>query len=235
MAFHQGGKRGQQMVTHITRVLDDKKTEKVQTNLTEFPSPEEQVSIIERVQKSNIPRGSKIPHPPGWKGSHRKTGIKAPLIPVSLDEFNTTFEDTRGKKRHLTKKQILTAKYMMAGYTFAQARLHAGYAISTVNTKTAAEDNKGLMTFLEGMNAKFIAEGITQEYVAGKMKEWFDAKKSIVNRKTGDVLAEFDDYKIQQGAFDRWKDMVTPKDEPQKGTKREIKFTEWIEQSEDGK
>lgn len=107
-----------------------------------------------------------------------------------------------------------------------QARRLAGYSEATILHKPSSTD-KTVNAFFESINAKMFNRGITQDFVADKMKGWFDAKRKIPT-KNGDVI-EQDDYKAQLGAFDRWREMTAPKDKTGNGAiKKQMTLTEFV-------
>ncbi|MDD5407039.1 MAG: hypothetical protein PHE73_08895 [Sulfurovaceae bacterium] len=193
------------------------------------------IDFIEKKDSLLIPKGSKVPHPADWKGN--KTSNQNPIIPIKglkAEDFLKPVE-VRGRKRYLTSKQILKAKYMLAGYTRRQAELKAGYSVSTADGPKGKNPPKGqsyeltVEAFLHGIHARFLKEGLTQEYVAMKMKEWFDAQKPLYNMKTGEKIASIPDYRTQLQGFKEWKDLVVPKNHGiTQPKKRSITLTEYV-------
>src|SRR5258708_17820488 len=200
-------------------------------------------SYFDKVREGYIPKGSTVPRSRQWKGNAptKTPDIMMPVISRkntkgekstathygAMHTFTKRIQVGAGRTRKLTPKQILQAKYMLMGYNLRQSKLKAGYAKNVVN-KTGITRQRTIVSFFEGINRKMLTTGITEDFISHKMKEWFDAKRPIVT-KLG-IQGEVPDYKAQQGAFDRWKGLVSAHDVAQsKGEKkREMTITEYI-------
>lgn len=196
---------------------------------------------LEELQKKHIAKDMKFPHPPDWKGRKGQPltsfkGNEAHILDPELLEdrdFQKRYQVGKsGRYRKLTPKQMLQAKYMLQGHSRRQAKLKAGYSPSEAKSGSLRSQHT-LTAFLEGIQGKFARAGITETYVAKKMGEWMEAKKPVRNFKSGAKIGEDPDYKTQLEAFKQWREIALPKEPYQKGKKREITLTEWIEQSED--
>lgn len=178
-------------------------------------------------RKKYLTRGQKLPHPAHWKGTRRANAIKLELPETPLEEinWNKKFKMADGRMKRLTDKQVLYAKYMLQGYTNRQARIKAGYSVKYAVNHLAKQD-KAVMAFFDSMRIKLAKQGIDEDFVAAKMKEWFDAEKAVV---TKDGIIDRPDYDVQIKAYDRYKDIIVPKDVNLQGSKkREVRLTEWI-------
>lgn len=196
----------------------------------------EDPNYFELVQGKMKPKGSVLPHPIDWKGRHDTIGkeVEDPNIRVAtLNEvdpldYDYKFKTKDGRRRKLTNKQKLKAQYMLQGYTQRQAALKAGYSVMTAN-KQVMKNQRTLVSFFEGVRGRFSKLGVDEDFVAEKIREWMTANKVVVTR-TGEM--EVPDYKTQIEAYDRFQKLVEPGKDSDKGKKREIKLTEWIQGDE---
>lgn len=195
---------------------------------------------INKVRENLIPRGSVRPHPADWKGKHNKI----PPIRKGGPASAVFTEDTKSPRRKqrtqkLTPKQIAQAQYMLEGYSIRQARLKAGYSQSFADHK-GLDTQKGVIKYVDSMRQKLAQEGMDDDYIAGKFKEWMDAKKVVSARiimkgsdgdadsKTDDFI-DVPDYDIQIKAYDRFEKLMhVGNKEPGGQKKREITLTEYL-------
>lgn len=189
------------------------------------------------VQETMKPRGSTVPHPADWKGKgfvDEKEVLVLPdergarnriasLNPVEKSDYEHKFKTSNGRRRKMTRKQMLQAQYMLQGYTRRQAMLKAGYS-EAMSTKSSIKNQKTVLSFFEGVRGRFSKLGVDENFVAEKMKEWMNAHKTLLT-KNGEL--DVPDYKTQIDGYDRFTKLIDP--EKKVGTKkREIKLTEWI-------
>lgn len=181
--------------------------------------------FVKEQREKAIPKGSKLPHGPDWKGNVREEReVPAPVSTLTKFRIQTS---TRGKRRQKpTQKQVDALKYYMQGYSKRQALLKAGYAVSVANAPTEYFRTPMMLALYDKMQGHFEREGITLPYVAKKVKQWFEAESVTVDKYGGEHRQP--DYKIQQGAFDRWKSFVEPKQGEGQLKKKEMTLTEYI-------
>lgn len=160
-------------------------------------------SYFETVKKAHIPKGSTLPHPPGWKGDHGKNG----------------------KRKALTQKQMAVAKFMAEGHTIRQARIKAGYSEKGM-VRMPLEPS--VRKYFESMKDKLVDKGMDEEFIVNKFWEWLNARRTIV---TKNGVFDDPDYRVQMDAYDRFKEIFNPKEN--KGKKKELVLTEWITEDQE--
>ena len=94
-------------------------------------------------------------------------------------------------------KQIMAIKYFSEGLSKRQALLRAGYSVSTADQPSRVFKTKSMRSLVGNVQDELVDEGITSNYVSSKIKEWFEAEKTV----NGLVVS---DYNIQIKAFDLW-------------------------------
>ncbi len=141
------------------------------------------------------------------------------------------------RRRKLTQKQRTTAEYMLKGLSRRQAQIKAGYSLKQIEIRNSAKFHKTLMTFIETMEDKLKRQGLTETYMAEKLGEWIDAKRTVSARSTGkkadeqtDDFIDVPDYDTQIKAFDRWEKIFNPVRDRKsdEGKKRQVTFTDWV-------
>lgn len=195
------------------------------------------------VQEKMKPRGSTLPHPADWKGKgllDEKDVLVLPdergarnriasLNPVAPADYEHKFKTKDGRRRKMSRKQMLQAQYMLQGYTRRQAMLKAGYS-EGMSSKSSMKNQKTVLSFFEGVRGRFSKLGVDENFVAEKMKEWMNAHKLLLT-KEGEI--DVPDYKTQIDGYDRFTKLIDP--EKTVGTKkREVKLTEWITGDKEG-
>lgn len=196
----------------------------------------EDIDYFALVQGKMKPEGSVLPHPTDWKGkdgegmeSFADPNIRvATLNEVDPLDYEHKFKTKDGRRRKLTDKQRRMAQYMLQGYTRRQAMIKAGYSTMTAN-KSFIKQQTTVVSFFEGVRGRFSKLGVDEDFVATKIREWMTANKVI---NTGMGTKEVPDYKTQIEAYDRFQKLVDPNQQGDKGKKREIKLTEWIQGEE---
>lgn len=182
----------------------------------------EKIDYFDKVQELNTSEGNNLPHPLDWKGNTTTTDAIDPRLEADLFK---RVEIKGGRKRSLTQKQIQSVKYRMQGYSKRQAMIKAGYSVTTATTQDP-KTSKMITTFLEGVKGRFRDLGLDEAFVAEKMKEWMTAEKPLITKQG--VIGTTPDYKIQIEGYDRYKDIVEPKTTDNRGKKKELVLTEWI-------
>lgn len=161
--------------------------------------------------------------------------LKVPGIEFSkpLDKYVKGFfikykdEKTgRVKRQRITKQQLRFVEYLMQGYKPTEAAAKSGYAKnpSAASHLMKTKVVKGLAMTLAH---KFENAGITMDFITLKMKEWFDAKKTV-RSKTGETIGEDPDYDTQIKAYDRWKDTVAPGGQRGGSAGKKLTYEEWV-------
>jgi hypothetical protein len=135
----------------------------------------------------------------------------APIISVPTDTPSV-------KRRHRapTTKQIRALQLINQGYSKRRAMIEAGYSKSTANTKNVVKSSAAIQ-ILDSMKNSLQDPRLSGQFMANKMVQWLDAKKS-----------DPDDYKTQIAAFREYKNIMEPeKDESR--IKKRVTFEEFIE------
>lgn len=166
--------------------------------------------FFENATATMLRPGMKKTHAPGWKGG--------------------TYRKKRQQK--LTPKQRRMAQLLLQGYSARQARLGAGYSLSTSNHLSVYQDNKALKNYMESLKDYLAMQGLDHAFIAGKFKEWLSAQKTVSARvpsakateRTDDFI-EVPDYDVQIKAYDRYKNIVENVTPLQSGQQKKAEFT----------
>lgn len=118
-------------------------------------------------------------------------------------------------------RQIQALHYMSNGLSKRQSMIRAGYSISTANQATRVLKTQSMHQLIDTFQDKLNKLGITPDYVAAKLVEWFDATK-IVN---GHIVP---DYEIQTKAYDICFKILKESEEPANKPERKIKLETWL-------
>lgn len=201
------------------------------------------------------PKGSSIPHPANWKGRNNTSTPFDNIVTINPEELELNkpwySEDRSGtsdgrnptmKRKHvrrvLTDKQKKLAHYLLQGLTKRQAMLRAGYT-PTVSSNTTYSNPRlqRVLTYVESLRGKMEKQGLNDDYIAKKFKQWLEAQKVVSARKgsnadsSTDDFIEVPDYDIQIKAYDRYDKVMSLEGKSQPGfKKREISLTEWIKE-----
>lgn len=132
-----------------------------------------------------------------------------------------------------TIKQIKSLQYISQGHSTRKAMILAGYSPKQANkSNTYLFGMKGAREALESMTAHLARVGLTTEYMAGKVREFVDAKK--IDHSHTEPDKEVPDYRTQIEGVKLWRDILEKNVNGVKGTKkREVTLTEWITGEED--
>lgn len=132
-----------------------------------------------------------------------------------------------------TVKQIAALNYINQGMSKRQAMIRAGYSVSTARyPKGNLMVSNGAKQTMESLKEELINKGLTVEYMAGKIKEWIDAKKIITSHTGPDF--EFPDWEVQIKGFKEYGKIMgfdSSQDEIAK-VKRKMTITEFVEGTE---
>jgi phage terminase small subunit len=118
------------------------------------------------------------------------------------------YTDDKGKlrKRRITKRQVAFVEGLMQGKSPYRSALNAGY------TKNSAQEvrkeimaGKAVNALMDSISLKVEKLGLTEDFIAKKLWQWFNSKKKIFNKK-GEVIGEVENEDIQIKAYDRWKE-----------------------------
>lgn len=172
------------------------------------------------------------------KGAHDHTEDRVALRQKDFSGFvDVTGEDGKVQRRKMTPKQRLMAEYLLKGYNKHQAMLRAGYTKRTADTAISPKNLRTVLTFVDTMEDKLKRLGLTEVYMAKKLIEWMEAKKTVsarVTNKKADVdtddFIDVPDYDTQLKAYDRVEKIFNPVNKQKESgvKKKEITFTEWI-------
>lgn len=136
------------------------------------------------------------------------------------------------KARRATLKQVLALKYINQGMSKRQAMIKAGYSPSTAeNPKMKLFAKSGTQRLIDTLKSEMVNQGLMPNYVAGKFKQWFEAKK-IDHSHTGPDK-EVDDYDTQLKAFEKW-EKVMGIEETDPKVRRKLTIEEFIQGTDKG-
>ena len=133
----------------------------------------------------------------------------------------------RKKVQFPTKKQIRFVEYVKKGFSQRQAALKAGYSKHMAQSVMNIRKSPKVALMLDTMREEMLKQGLTAQKMATKMTEWMDAEQERVT-KDGQIV-KTKDYKTQISAYDRWKDIMQPKEAPKTGSGKKITLEEWVE------
>lgn len=133
----------------------------------------------------------------------------------------------RKKVQFPTKRQIKFVEYVKKGLSQRQAALKAGYSPSLAQSVMQIRKSPQVAIMLDAMREEMLKQGLTAQKMATKMSEWMDAKQERIG-KDGEVVVT-KDYKTQISAYDRWKDIMQPKESKNPGSGKKITLEEWVE------
>ena len=137
-------------------------------------------------------------------------------------------EKLRNRKVLLpSKRQMRFVAYVKQGLSQREAALKAGYSKSISNSVIQIRKSPNVQMMLDTMRQELLNKGLNAEKMATKMTEWMDAEQERVT-KTGEVV-KVKDYKTQISAYDRWKDIMQPKEQQKSGSGKKITLEEWVE------
>ena len=123
-------------------------------------------------------------------------------------------------RRKSTQKQIQLFHYMQQGMSKRQAMLKAGYAVSTAHVPKEILRTESMKHLVEDFSYKLTERGLTLDFIADKMQEWFTAGKN------GEPL-----YAVQQRAMQFFITIFREKfqeDRAKKQSTNSITFLDWL-------
>ena len=120
--------------------------------------------------------------------------------PVNTEVINKEPESIMPPQKRKYKivpspQQIKAVQLVAQGYSASKALREAGYSKRTARLSTGMLKGRGFQVALESMFTHLENAGINNEYMAGKYKEWLDAKKTDHSHTEPDK--EVPDYEIQ--------------------------------------
>ncbi len=186
--------------------------------------------FIQESTERLIPKGSTIPHPAGWKGrASNQLEEMVPGMPLMKVPARVRVETHTGRqvRRKVTQKQVDALRYRLQGHSKRQAMIKAGYSVKMAAQPSRIFGSPVIKSLLDSMQEEFDKLGINKAYLAGKFKEWMEAKQTVFT-KTGKIVTEVPDYDTQLKAFDRFKEVVDQENNPKSKLARKITLEEFI-------
>ena len=177
--------------------------------------------------------------------------------PVTLSKYGKVMgrpkggknsEESKRKMRKFhnlkpTTRQILLLKYVNSGMTKKAAMLKAGYSLQSADHgSTAVMKTRRMQAALAYLKNELVDAGLTTQYMAGKIKEWVDAKREmpeIIDRDDkGRPVYDYvkvPDYDTQIKGYDRWEKQMGLSEagnQPTGPLKRKLTIEEFIMEPE---
>ena len=143
----------------------------------------------------------------------------------------------RIKRLRPTIKQTKALQFLKEekGISVRQAMIKAGYSVAAANKGKEFFKNKGVQNYLAGLKEYVTNQGLDNQKMASKFKEWIDATSKhpeIVGRdEKGKPEYEYvdgPDYDTQIKAYDRWEKVMEMGENGGPKLKRRLSVEEFV-------
>lgn len=134
----------------------------------------------------------------------------------------------RIKRLRPTIKQTKALQFLKEekGISVRQAMMKAGYSVAAANKGKEFFKNKGVQNYLAGLKEYVTNQGLDNQKMASKFKEWIDAEKVLTSHTEPDRSVP--DYDTQLKAYDRWEKVMGMGESGDPKVKRRLTVEEFI-------
>jgi len=98
-------------------------------------------------------------------------------------------------------RQLQVVHNISKGMSTRKAFLEAGYSESSANQSSRLMKTGSMQEIVQTLGTKLEERGVNVEYIAGKIAEWFEAKKVVHGQ-------EVPDYDTQIKAYEKTKELL---------------------------
>lgn len=130
------------------------------------------------------------------------------------------------KRLKPTIKQTKTLQFIKEGDSIRNSMIKAGYSVKTANKGREFFKQKGVQSYVNGLQEYVVNAGLTNQKMADKFKEWIDAEKITTSHTEPDRSVP--DYETQLKAYDRWEKIMNMGESGGPKLKRKLTVEEFI-------